>query len=144
LLCLGLTALLLPACGRKAPPFLPRQVPTAVVENLAAAWENTTVVLRGDVRWPEAAGGAPAPSLAGCRVYVAHYGKGPLPCEGCPIPFSRSQDIRGRVLEGEAFVCRLADMPPEGVYYFQVGLLGPADAVGPLSATARLDAPPLS
>jgi len=125
------------ACGKKKPPFIPKTRFPFYVQLLKARIENGTVILKGYVIGPEAKKGENLPPVLGCRVYIASFGLDVPPCEGCPIEYRRYKEITG-VVSGKNFECPLPDITEKGIYFFQVHLTGPGNAMGPPSDRAKL------
>lgn len=82
--------MVLPACGRKAPPLPPSSVEPPVVDGIEAIREGDKVHLSWPV--PDWEGG-PSNELAGFFVYRAVIDP-KVDCAGCPARFTRVADVR--------------------------------------------------
>lgn len=133
----GIIAVSIYACGKKKPPFIPKTKFPFYVQLLKAKVTNGVVILKGYVTAAGAKKGEKLPPVLGCRVYIASFGLDVSPCEGCPIEYRRWIDITG-VVSGKDFECSLPDITEKGIYFFQVRLTGPGNAMGPPSDRAKL------
>jgi hypothetical protein len=124
--------LLMPSCGKKGPPFLPKKPFDAGVMNLQGQQRAGFVFLEGQV-----VGTGDKGSVQGARVDYARYPLGEPPCEGCPIEYRGYHRFGPEVVTGTGFGCELP-LERQEIYYFKVHLLGPDDAVGPPSNTVRV------
>jgi len=132
--CLLMGAMLLvPGCGKKGPPFLPKKAFNGRVMNLEGQWRAGSVFLEGRVVDTEDKG-----SVQGARVDYGRYPLDEPPCEGCPIEYRWSQRFGPEVMAGTSFNCEVPVDVKEDIYYFKVHLLGPDNAVGPSSNTVRV------
>jgi hypothetical protein len=125
--------LLMPSCGKKGPPFLPKKPFDAGVMNLQAEWRVGSVFLEGHV-----VGAKEKDSVQGARVDYAQYPLDEPPCEGCPIEYRDHHRFGPEVVTGTGFGCEVPVDTKEEIYYFKVHLVGPDDAVGPPSNTVRV------
>ncbi len=134
---LGVASLVLMSCGKKGPPFLPKTDRPLKVEQLKGQWTNEAVLLQGSI--PALKGQKKGrPGVTGCRVYHTWYSLKNPPCEGCPIKYPGFQEIRGKILAGEEFLCEVFIEKKEGIHFFEVRLIGPKGAVGPPSNRVKL------
>jgi hypothetical protein len=127
--------LLVPSCGKKAPPFLPQKSFDATVSSLNAEGREGYILLKGSV---SGAPGADA-NLTGCRVYFAQYSPDDSPCEGCPIEYQGYHPFGPEVAKGGKFFCKIDGVTPGRVYFFRVNLVGPKDVLGPPSDDVRVE-----
>jgi predicted small lipoprotein YifL len=134
---LGSVFLALMSCGKKGPPFLPKTDMPLKVEQLKGQWTNEAVLLQGSI--PALKGQKRgSPGVTGCRVYHAWYSLKNAPCEGCPIKYSGFQEIRGKILAEEEFLCEVFVEKKQGIHFFEVRLLDPKGEVGPPSNRVKL------
>ncbi len=130
-------SLALVSCGKKGPPFLPKTNTPLKVEQLKGQWTNEAVLLQGNI--PALKGQKKdRPGVTGCRVYHVRYSLKNPPCEGCPIKYSGFQEIRGKILAKEDFLCEILLEKKKGIHFFEVRLMGPKGAVGPPSNRVKL------
>jgi hypothetical protein len=127
----------LTACGEKKPPFLPEVSIPLKVKGLQGKWEKGTVTFTGEI--------VPTPKekeytreVTGCRIYYARYPVDRPPCEGCPIDYTGYKEIEGGVVKERRFHCQVPFKRKEGVYFFQIRLIGPKGAIGPPSERVKL------
>jgi hypothetical protein len=129
--------LALPACGRKAPPFLPAQGMPFIVEHLKGEWKHGGIVLRGQVVSPQGQG-KELSDITGCRIDYARYALEAPPCEGCPIAYADKREIEAEVITREEFYCRVPGIKEKGIYFFKVSLIDRNGGVGPSSNRAKV------
>ena len=126
------------SCGKKAPPFLPKQEFSLKITNLRGEWVDGVVLLRGDISGPS--GSIKATDLIqGCRV---HYGQYPLknpPCGGCPIQYGGFHEFGPEVVTDGGLLCKVPAKMKQQIYFYKVHLVGPDSTVGPPSNRIRLD-----
>jgi len=132
---LGIIALSLLSCGRKAPPFLPERTMALRVDHLDARLEAGAVVLRGNIVPYKEKENA---HIIGARLYHIRYSFDDRPCEGCPIKFAGYRDIKGDRISKDAFYLEVPGTRKAGIHYFSVCLLGQNKAVGPISERVTL------
>jgi len=125
---------LLPACGKKGPPFLTESKLSLRVDQLKAEWENGRVLLKGYVRGEDKI----ISSVTGCRVYHAWYTMDNSPCEGCPIEMTGFEEIKEKVVSGDRFSCEIPGVEKKGIHFFKVRLMGKNGALGPPSDKTKL------
>jgi hypothetical protein len=125
--------LLMPGCGKKGPPFLPKKVFDGRVMNLEGQWQANSVLLKGQLVGAEGRG-----SVQGARVDYARYPLDEPPCEGCPIEYRGSHRFGSEAVRGNRFNCEVPVDVKEDLYYFKVHLLGPDNTAGPPSNTVRM------
>ena len=129
---LGLTLI---SCGKKGDPFLPPPQEEGLrVTGLIGEWNGDFVLLSGRVREPMS-------ESAGLRAYYAAYPLDQAPCEGCPIQYQGFQSFGLEVIKGNRFSCRVADIRPGNVYFFEARLLGPGGGLGPPSNRVQVEVP---
>jgi predicted small lipoprotein YifL len=124
---------LLPACGKKGPPFLTESKLSLRVDQLKAERENGRILLKGYVRGEDKI----VSSVTGCRVYHAWYTMDNPPCEGCPIEMTGFEEIKEKVVSGDRFNCEILDAEKKGIHFFEVRLMGKNGALGPPSDKAK-------
>jgi predicted small lipoprotein YifL len=124
----------LPYCGKKGRPFLPQENFDAKVADLKADQEESSVLLRGNLLFPENA----ANRVTGSRVYFAQYPSESPPCEGCPIEYQGYRSFGPEVIQDKRFFCRIPDISRNQVYFFKVALVGPGGVQGPSSDFVRV------
>jgi hypothetical protein len=127
--------LLVPSCGKKAPPFLPQKHFDARVLSLNAENQEGYVLLKGNV--PDAQ--RDAGNLRGCRVYFAQYSPDDSPCEGCPIEYQGYHSFGPEVVKDGKFSCKIGEITPGQIYFFRVNLVGPEEVLGPPSNDVRVE-----
>ena len=124
------------ACGKKGPPFLPKQHVLSKVAHLKGEWRDGVVVLSGDIRFPQDQGKGPA-SIP-LKVYYAQYAAEAPPCEGCPIAYTDEREIRAEIITPERFWCRIPGITEQGIYFFTVSLMDGTGATGPPSNRVKV------
>ena len=124
----------LPSCGKKGSPFLPQESFDARVADLKADQEESSVLLRGDVLFPENA----TNRVTGTRVYFAQYAFESPPCEGCPIEYQGYRSFGPEVIQDKRFICTIPDIRQNQVYFFKAALVGPGGVQGPSSDFVRV------
>lgn len=127
----------LPGCGKKAPPFLPKNVFTARVANLKAVRQGDLVELKGTVVHVQDRT-AKESGVATCRVFHIRYSLQSPPCEGCPIPFATYEEVKPEILEPANFRCTVPMKREDGIYFFMVRLVNRNGIVGPPSDRAKM------
>jgi predicted small lipoprotein YifL len=125
------------SCGKKGPPFIPKERVPHRVKELKGEWSGGDVILSGKVGERDENDGK-RQEITGCRVYYAWYSFENAPCDGCPISFKELKTIEAEVVKGKRFRCEVTDIRKRGVHFFRVGLIGSNGEVGPLSNTAKL------
>jgi len=123
-----------PACGKKAPPFVPEKKLTAKVDRLTGTWKNGEVRLEGYIADDDKR----RSDVSGCRVYHAWYPAQHPPCEGCPIEMTGFKEITDARVSGDRFVCDIPGVEKKGLWFFEVRLIGGSGAVGPPSERIKL------
>jgi len=130
-----LLSLPLISCGKRGDPFIPPpQGEDLRVTGLRGEWKGEFVLLSGRVR-------EPIGEVAGLRAYYAAYPLDQAPCEGCPIQYQGFQSFGPDVIKGNGFSCRIADIRPGNVYFFEVRVLGPGGGLGPGSNRVQVEVP---
>ena len=133
----GIALLALLGCGKKGPPFMPKEdIPLKII-HLTGDWKNGVVFLKGHVASHKISG-KKTTDVLGCRVYGARYDLKDPPCEGCPIEYRFIREIKADVISGDEFYCQVPDIVREGVHFFKVHLLGRKGALGPPSNGVRV------
>lgn len=122
------------SCGKKGDPFLPAPEANARVSDLQGEWNGESVLLSG--RSDEA-----VEEGATIRAYYAAYPLDEPPCEGCPIQYQGFQSFGLEVMSGGGFSCRITEIRPGNVYFFQVRILSPGGSLGPPSHRVRVEVP---
>ena len=125
---------LLPGCGKKAPPFLPEKKFPLRVDQLEGKWEKGRVVLGGYVRAED----KELSHVKGCRVYHSWYPVDDPPCETCPIEMAGFEVIKEKVVSDNRFNCEILDAKKKGIWFFEVRLIGRNGALGPPSDKVKL------
>lgn len=140
LIVLGLILLSQLSCGRKAPPFVPKERVQLRVTRLKGEWKEGDVVLKGRLAVPQG-GEKELSRITGCRVYYAHFSPDNAPCETCPVKYTVYTAIEGGVIQGDRFSCRLQKKKKKGLHLFEVRLVGKRGALGPSSnrVTLKID-----
>ena len=133
----GTVFLALLGCGKKGPPFMPKEDVPLKVNNLTGEWKNGVVFLKGNVV-PHEGSGKKTTDVLGCRVYGAHYDLKDPPCEGCPVEYRFIREIKADVISGNEFYCQVPDIMRAGVHFFKVCLLGRKGTIGPPSNAVRV------
>ena len=125
---------LLPACGKKGPPFLPEKKLVTKVDRLTGKWEDGKVRLEGYIEGDDKR----RSDVTGCRIYHTWYPMDNPPCEGCPIEMKDFKEIKEKVVSGDRFNYEVLDVEKKGVWFFQVRLVGRNGAVGPPSERVKV------
>lgn len=125
--------LLMPSCGKKGPPFLPKEPFEVRVRDLRGEGKESSVFLKGQV-----VGAKEGDSVQGARVDYAQYPKDEPPCEGCPIEYRDSYRFGPEVITETGFACEVPVDLRGQLYFFRVYLIGPDDAFGPPSNTVQM------
>ena len=123
------------ACGKKSPPFLTAYPVPPRVDSLRVAWTEGIVSLEGSITRESLS----EEEITGCRVFGIWYSIDDTPCETCPVEMKTFQEIQGKVVEGTTFRCEIKKEKKEGVFFFQVRLLGRGGTVGPPSDMVKLE-----
>lgn len=121
------------ACGKKAPPTLPR--PDRPFEcrvfELRAEWQKGHILLQGEIE------GLQSPeeleAIIGARVHYAEYPLDDAPCETCPVDYHGYHEYGSEVVAAEGFNCRVPAKMRGNVYFLEVRLIGPEGVLGPPS-----------
>ena len=125
------------SCGRKAPPFVPKERVHLRVTQLQGKWKKGDVVLKGRVAVPQG-GEKEISQITGCRVYHARFSPGNPPCETCPIKYKTYTEIEGEVIKGDRFSCRLKKEKKNGLHFFEIRLISRRGESGPSSNRVKL------
>lgn len=129
--------LLMPSCGKKEPPFLPRKAFSLTVVDLKAEWADGFIGLKGKL--PEETDSKRAGErIRGCRVYYGQHSLDKPPCPGCPIEYIHRRDFGTEVITEKGFSCKLPADESGQVYFLKVHLIGPDNTVGPPSARVKV------
>lgn len=123
--------LITPACGKKAPPYLPKKPFTAGIVDLKGKRSGEDIVLEGKIGGVSEAG--KEKQIAGLRVYMAQYPLEDPPCADCPIDYKNYKDLGPEVIKGEGFEYRLKDTSKDRIYFFRMRIIGSEGALGPPS-----------
>lgn len=124
---------LFPACGKKAPPFLPEKKLTVKVDQLAGKWVDGQIRLEGTIE-----GGDKGSDITGCKIYHAWYPEDDPPCEGCPIEMALFTGAVDTKVSGDRFTCDIPAAKKKGIWFIEVRLTDSHGAVGPPSERIRL------
>lgn len=125
------------ACGKKGPPFLPHEEFSVRVLDLKGEWVRGDFFLKGDIR--DLKGQKKAVDMVtGCRVYYGRYPFENPPCDGCPITYQGYHEFGREVITGEGFFCKMPGTIKGQIHFFKVHLIGPDDSVGPSSDSIRV------
>jgi hypothetical protein len=125
---------LMPACGKKGPPFLAEKQLDARVDALTGTWKDGEIRLEGTIH-QGADKGAP---ITGCVVDHAWYPEDQSPCEGCPIEMSPFSGPVDTTISGDRLICTIPVSKTGGTWFWEVRLTGAGGAVGPPSKRVRL------
>jgi len=137
LLAVAMVFMVILACGKKGPPFIPKkQVPHRVKE-LKGQWIKDKALLEGKVSKP-AKSDSHDQEIIGCKVYYAWYSKNSAPCEDCPIDLRELKTIEGDVVKGRRFKCTVPDIRKKGIHFFRVRLLRDDGESGSFSNRVKL------
>jgi len=120
------------SCGKKSPPFIPKEKFFLRVADLQGKWIGGSFHLRGRIEGPGAREGA-GDSIQGGRVYFAVYPQDNLPCKDCPIAFQEYRTFGKEAIKGQTFYFRFPAPIEKRVYFFKVYLIGPEGVIGPPS-----------
>ena len=135
-LTLAIAACLISACGKKAPPFLPKGEMPLVVDQLNAEWRDGVFYLQGEIKGPREQTDD-SWGVTGCRIIYACYPADNTPCEDCPIDYKELKEIQARVMNQGRFACEFPEEKANGIYFFKVGLIGQNGSAGPYSERAK-------
>jgi hypothetical protein len=130
--------LILTACGKKAPPFLPQKTFGVKVVNLQAEYQDGTLILKGQLQGLNGVENIQS-QVSGCRVYYAQYPLGKPPCPGCPIEFHDYQKFGPEIINDEGFLCKMPDIQTGQIYFLKVLLSGPDGSMGPVSERISIE-----
>jgi hypothetical protein len=134
---LPLLLLLSQGCGKKAPPFVPGDVFTLRVEGLKTLAQGDQVLLTGALVTGESRN-MEKPAGVKCRVYTLHYPLENAPCEGCPLPFEKFEEVQPDIFGDGKFQCTFPLGKEKGIYFFMVRLVDRNGNVGPPSGPSAL------
>ena len=134
---LGVCFLILMACGKKGPPFLPESNVSLKVEQLKGKWENGAVILTGRVQLPQEQKKGTT-DITGCIVHHALYAFETPPCDGCPVEYRDKREIRAEVVKGDEFRCEIPEIKRGGIHFFKVYLVSRKGGSGPSSNRLKL------
>ena len=124
---------LLPACGKKAPPFLPEKKLTAKVGRLTGKWVDSEIRLAGSIE-----GDDRQAKPLGCTIYHAWYPLDRPPCDGCPIEMTVFKGIAETTISKDRFSCVIPEAKKKGIWFFEVRLTDSRGAVGPPSERVKV------
>ena len=124
---------LMPACGKKGPPFLPEKQLDAGVDALTGTWRDGEIRLEGTIQ-----GADKDHPITGCVLYHAWYPEDESPCEGCPIEMSPFSGPVDTTISGDRWICTIPVSRTDGTWFWEVRLTGDGGAVGPPSKRVRL------
>ncbi len=127
------------ACGKKSPPFLPKSRLPFKVAFLNAEKKEGFVILKGKVMGKEGKRGYRLSDIRGCRIYYTMYGFKNPPCETCSIYWNEFKDVEGNVVKDRDFFCEIGWIHKKGIYFIRVRLLGPGISIGPPSNTVKIE-----
>ena len=130
---MALFMVLLPACGKKGPPFLPEKKLTVKVDRLTGKWVDDQIRLAGSI-----AGDERRAKPVGCTVYRAWYPLDRPPCEGCPIEMTVFKGAAETTISNDRFLCVIPEAEKKGIWFFEVRLTDSRGAVGPLSERVKV------
>ena len=129
--------LIIAACGKKAPPFLPQNTLNTCVNHLSGKWDEGEILLKGAIL-PSLESGETAGLIKGARVYYAQYTHENAPCAECPVLFHGYDIFDQEVLVDGDFLCHMPGNDQDKVYFFKVHLIGTEGTMGPPSNTVRV------
>lgn len=122
------------ACGKKAPPFLPRHPFTVRIEGLGCERAEQGVLLTGKIVGPQ----AQLKRLARVRIEHAYYPPGTSPCEGCPLDWTFLTEARvASTLGGERWCFAVPEAFQAGLHYFRVRAVSQRGEMGLPSEASR-------
>jgi hypothetical protein len=127
-----LFCLALISCGKKGDPFLPSTEGDGRITLLKGEWNGEYVDLTGRIHGSMNEG-------ARIRAYYAAYPLDQPPCEGCPIEYQGFQSFGRDVLSESGFSCKMTQIQPGNLYFFEVRVIGPGDSPGPSSNRVRVE-----
>lgn len=127
---------IMPSCGKKAPPRPPDEKAPARIEGLQGEWKNGILRLVGDIV-PRGERNSESPGTRGCRIYHVSYPLEDPPCAGCPVEFAGYDEILCET-RGDRIVCEFAIEKKRGIHFFEARLIGPKGAIGPPSQRIEL------
>ncbi|MBN2031695.1 MAG: hypothetical protein JW836_00340 [Deltaproteobacteria bacterium] len=129
LFCFGLIA-----CGKKGDPFVPVKEPLNHVTDLEGMWDGESIVLTGRIQGAMKEGTI-------IRAYYAMYPPDQIPCEGCPIEYEGFQPFGREVVSENRFLCRIREIKPGNIYFFEIKVIGSGGGQGPPSKRVRVEVP---
>jgi hypothetical protein len=129
--------LALGACGKKGPPVYPKRTISLRVTDLEGDWQRDFVRLDGSVLVPSGKESM-LEDLSGSKVDYARYPLAAPPCEGCPIDYTGHLETEGNPVVGGRYRVSVPLERKEGIYFFEVRLIGGNGGVGAPSNRAKL------
>ena len=132
--------LILMACGKKGPPFLPESNVSLKVEQLKGTWKNGAVILTGSVPLPQGQKKGTA-DITGCIVHHSLYAFETPPCDGCPVEYRTKREIQAEVVKGDKFRCEIPEIKRGWIHFFKVCLISRKGGTGPSSNRVKLALP---
>jgi hypothetical protein len=129
-----LFCLVLISCGKKGDPFLPVVERDVRITLLKGEWNGEYLDLTGRIHGIMKEG-------ASIRAYYAAYPLDQPPCEGCPVEYQGFQSFGRHVVSESGFSCRMTEIQPGNLYFFEAMIIGPGDSPGPPSNRVRVTVP---
>ena len=129
--------IIIPSCGKKGSPFLPKKEFSFKVVNLEGRLSGDYIILKGKIEGFYGARKATG-LVKGCRVYYGQYPLTNPPCAGCPIKYHGYHEFGPEVVTGEGFFCQVQGEKKGQINFFKVYLTGSDSAVGPSSKRIRV------
>jgi len=128
--------LMLPACGKKGPPVVPRKAALPAVTELRRQRIDDRLMLTWTL---QTVNGQQRTDLAGFKVYRSRRGFSEPDCSSCPVLFERIADVpmnRPDAGPGSPGVFSFSDTLAEGYRYrYKVTIYTSAGEEGPASDT---------
>jgi predicted small lipoprotein YifL len=132
-LLLALFMVLLPACGKKGPPFLSEKKLTAKVVRLTGKWVDDQIRLAGSIERDDREA-----KPVGCTIYHAWYPLDHPPCDGCPIKMTVFKGAVETTISKDRFLCLIPEAKKKAIWFFEVRLTDSRGTVGPLSERVKV------
>jgi predicted small lipoprotein YifL len=126
------------ACGKKAPPFLPKAIFLSKVVDLKGQWVEGNLKLTGTIDTPKPKNDIHS-EIKGCKVYYAEFPVESPPCNGCPIQYAGLHEFGPEVITSEGFACSIPIKGKDRILFFKVHLIGLDGVPGPASDPVRVD-----
>ena len=102
------------ACGKKGPPFLPKENISLRVEQLSAELQDGIIILKGHLIDIVGKNRDTSGDL-GCQVYYAGYSLENSPCKGCPIQYRPIRGTGEEHIVNQQLTCKILGKKRRGM-----------------------------